>query len=216
MLTFGRVFVATTVLFSVCLAALLAHVGIDFAGNMILSHDAYDDVRHVSRAGVVAFEALVALGSVVSALSLAALELQSGNAQLRAILRRSVGRAPAGFVLRVVAGSLVALPAMECFDTLARDGNVAGLADLLGGSLALGLAITVACAGAVALGVWNAMHLLLRSCRALVAALGALILRLERGGDGKRAYRVSPVVTGSHALPILSTNAGKRAPPVRV
>ena len=137
LLRYGRAFACAAILLVALGSALLAHLGIDIAGDYLLPHDAYDGVEHSSRA--VAFAgALVLLFGLALRLLCAALDEARGSAAaLRRVLEPVLGRSPVRFMLLTALLALVALMAMESLDTVLENGRVDDLGDLLGGSIAL-------------------------------------------------------------------------------
>jgi TRAP-type C4-dicarboxylate transport system permease small subunit len=131
-------------------AALFAHVGIDVAGDYLLPHDTYDDVSHASRYVVLAAVAMLLFAMFVAALSAAIREARGSVDAFGRILRSSLGMGPLPFFVTTLAFAALTLVAMEYADANAAGQAVDDLGDLLGGSLALGLAMlgiaTIACA----------------------------------------------------------------------
>jgi hypothetical protein len=123
------------------LAATIAHVVIDVAGDYLLVRDSYDGVAHHSRAlllAVVGFTVLViAIRTIVDALDLRGDRTTSLLALLRGALER-----PARFVATATIVAVFALAAMESFDC-ALAHQMDDLGDVFGGSLLLGLGTVV-------------------------------------------------------------------------
>ncbi len=139
----------TALAVSTCLAAVAAHYAIDLVGDFALAHDAYDDVAHDARGvlGVLAF-VVAACGTIASLV--ASVQRRDGGAALLATLRAAVPRRIVPYLLIGLVGTIALVMGMEAVDTLAagRTSDALGdVADLLGGSPALGLGIAAAGAG---------------------------------------------------------------------
>lgn len=123
-------------------AAVLSHVAIDALGDVLLPRDAYDHVQHHSRA-IFAGLALVVAGVLALCWLLEALGRKNGSVVSFLLrLRNGIGTSPwvfAGIATLVALGALVGMETLDC----QIDGvQIGGLANLLGGSIALGLAAT--------------------------------------------------------------------------
>ncbi len=131
-------------------AALLAHVAIDAAGDYLLPHDAYDDIAHGSR-GVAGAAFLGLLLAGVGGAARAALCRARGSVRILCEAVRSARpRNSAAFACAVLALALPLVLAMEGLDVALAGGTIDDPADLLGGSLFLGLSLTLLCACACA------------------------------------------------------------------
>lgn len=208
---------ALAVACAAALAAAVAHSAIDFAGDFVLAHDAYDDIDHGSRlpASEIAFllGLLLVIRLLLAACGCAAV---SGGA-LRGAVLALVGRRAWAFAFFVAAATLVATALMEYADTVAAGSATTDVDALFGGSIPLGCGISIAVAIAVASG--------LRRLLALVASSDATIARLleswlrgrAQAAPGSRALDVafagspSPFAGSSAAR-----RSGKRAPPLRL
>jgi len=177
----SRTFVARAAgaLFAVAVAALaaaLAHLAIDIAGDYLLPHDAYDDVAHDSRTVVAAAAAALLLAGAARSL----------YASVRAALgRRNVAAAiriesPIVFIGAVIGMSVPLLLAMETIDAIAARRDVDDLGDLFGGSIALGLGTTLAVAALVAVTAYVVLRFFLRTRAAVARAIGGLLQARER------------------------------------
>jgi hypothetical protein len=138
----------TLVFCAAAVGAVIAHVAIDVVGDYALASDSYDYLQHDSRA-------LVGGAALAIAVFLAA----RGLSACCAIAARNRTRLPSppldarellAFVLAAVYGSVLFVPAMEWLDGRLDSAPVRHLDEAFGGSLLLGLVITVICAGAVA------------------------------------------------------------------
>lgn len=132
------------------LAAVCAHVGIDILGDWLVRDDAYDHVAHASRL-LVTFVAVaiaaIALLRLFTGLCDAAAQSQSERNRLLAKTHRHT----AAVALTMTGATLCFVPAMELFDALQSHSDLDDLSDLFGGSLLLGVGVTIACAVAATL-----------------------------------------------------------------
>ncbi len=175
-----------------CLAAALAHGAIDALGDIVLAHDAYDDLVHDTRSAFAALAIAGALGGAI-ALVLGALQRRDGGAQLHATLRGAIPRHTTLALAAVVALALPMLVSIEALDcSLARQST--DLDALFGGSIALGLGVTTL----VALALGSAMVGILRflggarlAVLRLVAALARLLRARDRADALHRARRIA-------------------------
>lgn len=206
-------FYATLVLVSGAIAAVLAHAAIDFAGDFLLAHDTYDGIEHHSRAIfgglVLAAAALVALRYLWEALDRRCGSLTSLLRQLRT----ARGVSPWRFVLLVVIVALVALVAMEWTDAVLDGVRIDGLEDLLGGSLALGLSITIVAGIGVGWLVRLGLHALADWEPVLCAFLASLLPHV-RGDRALAPQAYHPLTVSLDGACRLARRCGKRAPPL--
>jgi hypothetical protein len=192
------------------LAALVAHIAIDALGDVALVRDAYDGLAHGSRD-------LAALGLVAGAVTLAmrfvlaALGGTAGRDRLsRALI---VPSSPVAFIGGVMLGAVVLLIGMESLDALVATGGLTDLADALGGSALLGLAVAVPVAGLLGWCAWRALRWVAATRDALLRAIGAIfsITVLPVRPSASHLGRVAvPVVRSSTVL----RRAAKRGPPL--
>jgi hypothetical protein len=197
-------------------AALVAHVGIDLAGDVVLAHDTYDGLNHRSRSEVVAAALTLAFGALMRVVWLALDEARTHRVATRPSFDDVFGRGPRRFVYTVVALTLPALLAMELFDVVADGRRFDDPTDLLGGSALLGLSITIPIAALVALTVRTIAQLIMNSHHGLVAVIGRLIALLARVRPrvGERAYEPAGVLR-LRQRSMLSRRSRKRGPPLR-
>ncbi len=199
-----------------CLAALLAHIAIDVAGDYVLANDAYDATAHGSRW----LASLATLGMAcvgLWALLRATLaEVRGSYGALRAVLRAALPRNPGAFVALVVVVTAPLVLAMARLDALIAGQAVVDPADLFGGSVALGAGISLAFAIIVALGALRVFRLLLCFHRSLVRAVEAFV-RLAPQGESA----VHRVASGAEIRPrvpaaLVRATGANRAPPIRL
>ncbi len=160
-------------------AAALAHYAIDVVGDFALAHDTYDDVAHSSRELLSGIALVLAVLLAARGLRICC-EIAASNRG-----RLPLGRAPlpeiAAFVLATVAVTACLVPAMECLDGRLAGAPVTNLADAFGGSVALGLCTTIACAGLLGLALYAFARWLVSHRDAIVAIIETLLCR--RLGD---------------------------------
>jgi hypothetical protein len=201
-------------LLAVCLTAFAAHTIVDVVGDFALAHDTYDDVGHSSRIGTLAGAAVLVLLVVVEALG-AALSRSAGHGAASSVAR-SVLRSPWRFGCTVAVLSVAAVAGMEYVDGVLAGAPVDGLAEALGGSIALGLGVTLACAGLVSTLVVQFARALSLPC-AFVARLLRAIAHLPRRAaapaGNERAHRTPRPRPQTFDYAFC---AAKRGPPLRL
>lgn len=211
---FGRVLSLALVLIAAGVAAFIAHVAIDVAGDYLLPRDSYDFVTHHSRAVAIAGSFVLAATVMLRVFDVALAQARGARLSLRAVLDHAISPTPWRFVALVVAATLGTLGAMDSLDTLARDGKVDDIADMLGGSIWLGLGIATPTAALIGSLVWHVVARVARSSAVLVRALGALFATARsRSNSSERPSRTSWVPTARSRGSILARREGKRAPP---
>lgn len=193
-------------------AAVFSHVLIDWSGDFLLRHDAYDDVTHLSRGPIVGIAlALFAVGALR-----AAWELLVRRRGTRMPLRRladALGGNGLAFIATAIAVALATIAGMEAFDALAGGEPIGGVADLFGGSLLLGVGATAACAALVAL----LARSLVRSLAGVEPAIAAFLVRLVprvRDAATGAFFRAEPLSRALAAGSLLARIDGTRAPPL--
>jgi len=200
-----------------CGAALLAHVGIDVAGDFLLAHDTYDGLEHRSRCEILSMALAFACASVLWVLWVAFEDVRGERGATRLTVEDLLGRGPWRFVAAVVALSLPALIGMEILDVTSDGGRIDDITDLLGGSAPLGLGVASLTATLTGLAVRRLARMLLASHRAFVAVaqrLIALVARVRPQGDARPPERGVGCQIGQRS--ILSRRSGKRGPPLPV
>jgi hypothetical protein len=214
MLPASRAFRASLVAIAAAVAALVAHVTIDVAGDYLLARDAYDGIEHQSRAVfVVAIAALALVAG--SRLLFDLLDRRcSSTASLLRLVARDLG-SPGAFVLQTIALAFVTLAGMELLDCAAAGTPVDDLADLFGGSLALGLTATFA-SGALA--GWL-LHALVRALARREPELADLVYRIvfatpQAAAEFRGVTRERDARTAIERALMLSRRGTKRGPPL--
>ena len=122
----------------------MAHVGIDVLGDYLVRDDAYDHVSHASRMLVSVIAVLLGSGVLVRAFGhMCDLARQQ---RYRTRMARASRRAASAVAGTILGATLAIVPAMELLDILRAGSDLDDLGDLFGGSLLLGLSVTIACA----------------------------------------------------------------------
>jgi len=207
---------ASLVAIAAAIAALLAHVAIDVAGDYVLAHDAYDGIDHQSRAVFAVAILLLGLG-LGARLLVHLLDRRCGStASLRRIVSRDLGT-PAAFVAQCAFLAIVTLAGMEFLDCASSGTRVDDVADLFGGSMWLGVGSTIAVA---ALTGWF-VHAVVRLIAAREPELAKLVYRLAgAAADAAAASRpVRRTRGGSSVLEralMLARRGSKRGPPLAI
>lgn len=194
-------------------AAVLAHAIIDVVADYAVAHASYDDVASHDSRGIVVAVAIVAAGLVA---------MRGFRLCCDAAARRGV-RAPAPprwtavlpFSAIAVALASIAVPAMECVDTLLAGQPLGNLGDAFGGSVALGLAITIPCALGIAIATFALARALLSYRDRIIAAIVACVFKAIEPAPVAarlRAFGAVPIRRRS----VASMRRGKRGPPLRV
>lgn len=205
-------FYGALVLVTGAISAIAAHFVIDFAGDYLLPHDAYDGMEHHSRAVFAAIA--VAIGAAVALRYLwEALDRRCTSlTELLRGLRAARGASPWRFVSLVVAVALVALLAMEYADALSDRVFVDGFEDLLGGSIWLGLSSVALASVATAWCVRFALYAL-ADWEPIIAALVERLLGRNVARPPSCAAR-EPLTATLDGACRLARRSGKRAPPL--
>jgi hypothetical protein len=207
--------VRTIVTLALCAAAAgaaLAHCAIDFAGDYVLASDSYDHLAHGSRellAGVaVLFATLLAWRGLRVCCDIAAAN--------RNRLARPVFRARETLVTCAVASGIAAaiVPAMEWFDGRLDGAAVGRLDDAFGGSIALGLFLTVVCACAVGLFVCALARWLISHRDAIVTIIETLLGQRDDAGRPSGYDLAGWLFTFRRRRPLTALRLAKRGPPV--
>jgi hypothetical protein len=165
---------------SAFIAALVAHVAIDVAGDYLLTHDTYDDDAHGSRyvaSIALAIAAFVALSTFVRAVIA---ETRGVRGALRAALRSSVPASRVAFAAIVVSLALPLLLAMAWLDSIVAGVPPDDVGDLFGGSPALGVGTTIVASLATAIAVRALVALAARFHRSIVRVVCALVHAMVR------------------------------------
>ncbi len=158
-------------------AALLAHAGIDVAGDYLLSHDTYDDVAHGSRLFVFGLIAALLASMFAGGLAAAAREARGSVDEFARALHSSLRLPLVPFVAITSGIGACVLVAMEAVDATSAGRAVDDLGDLFGGSLPLGLATLALSAISCALVARRAVRAVAGIRRSVVRALAVVFSR---------------------------------------
>lgn len=195
-------------LVAAAIAALIAHVVIDAIGDFALARDAYDGLEHASR-GLVSLALLLGVAVLACRFVVAALGDDRAREKISAHLQ--VPRSPLLFVAAVAVATLVLLVGMESLDTLAAGQDLGSLADIFGGSIALGLAVTVSVAIALGQMAWATLRWFAAYHRDLLRAIEAIFVDLFPAHVPEIAF-ARAVACAPRPCTVLS-RAAKRGPP---
>jgi hypothetical protein len=207
-------FFGLVLLLTALVAAAAAHSLIDYIGDFALAHDSYDGMAHHTRTLAFVVVLIFAAGGALRFLWSA---LDSGHAStgafrtlVRPMLALSVWRFAAG----VTAVAILTVIAMESADALLDGIRIDDFADVLGGSIPLGMAVTLTISACIGAAVSNLFRSLAAAHRTIVEIVCALVVGLRHHLGSPRAVRMA-LSLESFAAPIsvLSTRAAKRAPP---
>lgn len=202
---------ALLVVIAASLAALIAHVGIDLAGDVLLEHDTYDGIAHDSRALIGVVVVLSAAAGLLVWLAGAWREA-TGSRHAGGFLAVALPKRSVPFVLAVIACGFFILVGMERADTLSAGRSIDDLGDLLGGSPLLG-AMTLAPAGALVALVTLALgRALCRSRAAFVRAL-AILLSAFVPVAARAVFRTATRPSLRLPLDVFARSGSLRAPP---
>jgi hypothetical protein len=156
-------------------AALVAHVAIDVAGDYLLTHDTYDDQAHGSRY-VASIAILIATIAVLYAYVRVVIAETCGiRGALSAALRSSIPASTLAFAAIVVSLALPLLLGMAWLDSLVAGARVDDVTDLFGGSLALGIGMAAFASLATAVGLRSFVALVARFHRSIVRVAFAIV-----------------------------------------
>jgi hypothetical protein len=191
-------------------AAAVAHAVIDVVADYAVAHASYDDVGSHGSRGLVVGVAI----SAASLIALRGLRLCCDVAARRGVHAPDPPswRIAAPFSLATAMLACAAVPAMEWIDTLLAREPLHDLGDAFGGSVALGVAITVACALLVAIVTFALVRWLLSHRYRIIAAIVAIIRDASAAQldcARPRAFTVVPVRRRS----VSSLRRSKRGPP---
>ena len=135
-------------------AALIAHVAIDALGDILLAHDSYDDIGHGSRTLISCIGLAILVCAGLHRLIALLDETRAGRSLegRHTALARHAGVA---YTALVVGATFILLVGMESVDLALAGQPLGDAGDLLGGSIVLGIVVTLPAALAVAFGAWR-------------------------------------------------------------
>lgn len=195
-------------LVAAAIAALIAHVVIDSIGDFALARDAYDGLDHASR-GLVSLGLLLGVAVLACRFVVAALGGDGAREKISAHLH--VPGSPLLFVAAVAVATLVLVVGMESLDTLAAGQGMESVADIFGGSTALGLAVTLSVAIALGQMAWATLRWFAAYHRDLLRVIEAIFVDLFPAHVPEIAFARTLACT---PLPVtVLSRAAKRGPP---
>jgi hypothetical protein len=196
------------------LAAVVAHVCVDVAGDYLLAHDDYDNVVHHSR--ILAL-ALVTGIAVVAILRVFGEMLHSTARNPRTLLYRlrgSLGN-PLLFAVQAAALTVVTMAAMESLDC-ALSADFGGWTALFGGSVLLGGGTATGC-GAILGFLAHRFLAWLADREPRIAALIVAVFRAQiAGATCITASRATSAAAPRRRELLLSCLGRKRGPPLPI
>lgn len=207
-------FLVAVIVLSSLAAAAAAHFLLDFIGDFALAHDSYDGMAHGSR--LVSFLIVVAIaGAGAVRLIVSALDgANTSTAAFRALVRPLLAVSTWRFAAAVASGALLGVVAMQAVDSVFSGARIDDVADALGGSIPLGIAVTLAVSSAIGAAVSRLFHALAAAHDSIVEIVCSLLIGARHRGGSAHTMRMA-IALDSFATPlsVLSTRAGKRAPP---
>lgn len=191
--------------------AAFAHGAIDVVGDYALPNDSYDHLAHGSR--TLASGLAVTIAVVLAARGLrACCDIAAANRTR--LPGASIGPwGLAGYAVLAVGTSCLLVGCMEWFDGRLDGVAVRNLGDAFGGSLALGLAITLICAALVAAVVYALAHWLV-SHRDVIASIIAVLLSHSNSVDSRLAHDLDRCRQTVRRRTPHAFRLSKRGPPV--
>jgi hypothetical protein len=192
-------------------AAAIAHVAIDIVGDFALPHDTYDYIAHNSRdvvtAAVLVIAAITGIRWLRDCLKIASVNRRRAPAP-------AIGRWLAvAFVAATSFGAAVLVPLMEMLDGALDHAPVTELDDAFGGSLPLGLGVTVVCAVLVAAVLLGLTYWLLAHRDLIETVVIALVRRAAAKPSAALAHAARRAVRPQKRRAAPGLRRCKRGPP---
>jgi hypothetical protein len=215
--TAPRAFFVAVIVLSSLAAAAAAHFVLDFIGDFALAHDSYDGMAHGSRLLSILIVVAVGAAGVVRLIFSALDGANTSTAAFRALVKPLLALSSWRFVAAIAGGALAGVMAMQAVDSVFSGARIDDVADALGGSVPLGIAVTLAVSIGIGTAVYRLFHALAAAHDIIVEIVCSLLVgALPRGGSA-HTMRMA-VALGSFVSPlsVLSTRGGKRAPPTLV
>jgi hypothetical protein len=192
-------------------AAAIAHVAIDVVGDFALPHDTYDYIAHNSRDLVSGIAFTVAAVGALRWLH-TCLTIASANRGRQAATSIGKWRA-AAFVFGTSLVASILVPAMEVLDGKLDKVPVKELDDAFGGSVLLGLGVTVVCAALVAALLLSLTRWLLAHRDFIATVVIALVKRAADAPPGVLAHAARRVERPQKRRTAPGLRRCKRGPP---
>jgi len=200
--------------FAACIAAVLAHLAIDVAGDYLLPVDTYDVLAHGSRGATTLVALLVACAAMWAIVRAALAEVRGSPGALREALKSALPDSPFRFALVVIGLSAPILLAMGALDASLAGKDLDDLGDLVGGSFLLAGVCDALIGGLVAFTVFKFIRFLSRVHRAIVRAVEYFV-RLPRLTHAASLLVASSTTVRPRTLrALLRCTTGNRAPPM--
>ena len=211
----SKVFGIAVIVLTASIAAVVAHVAIDVAGDFLLPHDTYDRIAHHSRFAALLCAAALGIASVLTLLAAGFKDARRYRGAVRALVGSGITRSPWGLVVLVASASLAALIAMESVDAFVQIGRLPNLAAALGGSIPLGLTVVFSLSSALGWALWRVLKIVDDAHRKIVIALERLLTRRE-AADASHVSSCEFIAPDSAPVraSVLARRGGKRAPPL--
>jgi hypothetical protein len=206
-------FLGLVLLLTALVAAAAAHSLIDIIGDYALPHDSYDGIAHHAR--TLAF-VVVMIFAVGGALRLLWSAIDAGHAStgaFRALVKPLLALPAWRFAVATTLVAVVSVIAMESADLLLDGIRIDDFADVFGGSLALGTAVTFTISVCIGTAVSHLFRALAAGHSTIVEIVCALCVRTRRPGSGRAATIALSLESFAAPSSVLSTRAAKRAPP---
>lgn len=203
-----------TVVLTACVTALVAHVLIDMLGDFALVHDAYDRIEHGSRlvifAGSVGLVTLALFWLWCSAVA----DARTPRSGVRDLLI-SAGRCTATpvAIIATIGLAVVMIGGMECVDVFRGGEAATDLADAFGGSLLLGLSVSVALGTLFSVLGARILQYVARTYDCLVVAVRSTFRATSDRSQPVAADRVRSRIPRVSSL-VVVRRAAKRGPPL--
>jgi hypothetical protein len=200
--------------FAACIAAVLAHLAIDVAGDYLLPEDTYDALAHASRTATTLIALVVACGVMWAILRAALAEVRGSAGALRSALSQALPGSPVRFAALVASLAAPVLLGMGALDTALAGQKIDDPSDLVGGSYVLAGACELGVSALVALAVFALIRFLCRYHRAIVRAVEHFV-RLAVVGHASGLRLAHARAIRPRTLPaLLRCTTGNRAPPM--
>jgi hypothetical protein len=207
-------FFGLVLLLTALVAAAAAHSLIDYIGDFALAHDSYDGMAHHARTLAIVIVLIFATGGVLRLLWSALDDGHASTATFRALVEPVLKLPMWRYAAAVFVVALLAVIAMESADALLGGVRIDDFADVLGGSIPLGMAVTLAISVCIGLAVSLLFRSLAAVHRNIVKIVCALFVGAHRRSGSQRSVMTALLLECFVATnSILSTRAAKRAPP---
>ena len=209
-----QLFLGAVLVLAALAAAAAAHLFIDLIGDFALPHDSYDGMTHNARTLAFVVVPAIALGGILHMLWSALDRARESTGAFRALVRPILAIPAWRFAATIAILALMMVMAMESADALLNGVRIDDFADVFGGSILLGLAVTLVMSACIGFATSRIFRAVAAAHGCIVDLVYALIVGIRRACSSLQAIRTAFSLE-SFAAPIsvLSTRAGKRAPP---